>query len=309
MIQNKNKSSYRLWLYLWLSLFWLFYPGESLLLAKAQANPQAFTYSKNVSFKTKPLPQLLTDFNKQTIMAEAFLVIDVASFTPIIGYNIQKKMYPASLVKLTTAMVSSQYYSPNQVLKVKKVINEELKMGLVKNEKISANNLLYGILVYSANDAAYTLAENYPGGIRKFVQAMNELAVRLQLKNTFFTNPIGFDNPNQVTTAYDLAILSKEFVKNPTLLNMVSTKSITVSDIDFEHFHYLNSVNQLLGEIPHLGGLKTGTTDNAGQNLISFYRLNQKPLLIIILKSEDRFGDARTIIDFLNQNLVYKKII
>lgn len=309
MSKIKNKLTRRLWLYSFLALFWLFYPGETLFLAQANTNSQAFIKTKTLEFKPESLPQLLTSFDSQTVMAESFLVMDLSSLTPIITRNSQQIMYPASLVKLATALVSFEHYSLEQILKVNRVINEELKMGLVKGEKISTINLLYGILVYSANDAAYTLAENYPGGVKEFVNAMNQLAIRLKMKNTVFTNPIGFDHPNQITTAYDLAILSREFIKNPILLNIASTKAITVSDADYEHFHYLNSINQLLGEIPHLGGLKTGTTDNAGQNLISFYRLNQKPLLIVVLKSQDRFIDTRNIIDFLNQNLVYKKII
>lgn len=309
MSKVKNKLLRRFWVYIFLALFWLFYPGNTLLLTKAKVNPQAFTQTKKLQFQPESLPQLLADFDPQTIMSESFLVMDLSSFTPIISYNSQQKKYPASLVKLATAIVSYEHYSLDQILTVNKVVNEELKMGLVKGEKISTINLLYGILVYSANDAAYTLAENYPGGVNKFVQAMNQLAARLQMKNTVFTNPIGFDHPKQITTTHDLAILSKEFIQNPILLNIASTKAITVSDANYEHFHYLNSINQLLGEIPHLGGLKTGTTDNAGQNLISFYRLNQKPLLMVILKSHDRFVDTRNIIDFLNQNLVYKKII
>jgi len=309
MSKIKNKLTRRFWLYIFLTLFWLFYPGETLFLAQANTNSQAFIKTKTLEFKPESLPQLLTSFDSQTVMAESFLVMDLSSLTPIITRNSRQIMYPASLVKLATALVSFEHYSLEQILKVNRVINEELKMGLVKGEKISTINLLYGILVYSANDAAYTLAENYPGGVKEFVKAMNQLAIRLKMKNTVFTNPIGFDHPSQVTTAYDLAILSREFIKNPILLNIASTKAITVSDADYEHFHYLNSINQLLGEIPHLGGLKTGTTDNAGQNLISFYRLNQKPLLIVVLKSQDRFIDTRNIIDFLNQNLVYKKII
>lgn len=309
MAKNKNKLPSRLIFYSFLTLFWLFYPGHNQLLKTADLNPQAFEKKPNLNFVAKPLPKLNTPFNQQLVMSEAFLVMDLSSFTPIMSKNSQKKMYPASLVKLATAIVSYEHYALDQNLLVNKVINEELKMGLVKNERISAMNLLYGLLVYSANDAAYTLAENYPGNVPQFVRAMNNLAKRLNMQSTFFVNPIGFDAKNQYTTANDLAILSAEFLKHTILLNIVSTKAITVSDANFEHFHYLNNINQLLGEIPHLGGLKTGTTDNAGQNLITFYRLNNKPLLIVVLKSEDRFVDTRTIIDYLDQNLVFEPFI
>jgi len=305
---TKNKIFWKYCFYTLLASFWLLYPGQQPLLNKAALNYSAFIQSQPIKFKPQSLPRLVNEADKPVVFAQAYLVIDLSSFTPILSYRPEQKMYPASLVKLATAMVSYEHYPLEQKLTVNKVINEELKMGLVKNERISALNLLYGILVYSANDAAYTLAENYPGGLKPFVQEMNLLAKRLKMKNTHFTNPIGFDSAKQYSTAFDLALLSREFINNQVLLNIASTKSITVSDADFEHFHYLNSINELLGEIPHLGGLKTGTTDNAGQNLISFYRLNKKPLLLIVLKSEDRFVDTRALIDYLNNNLVFEEI-
>ncbi len=305
---TKNRLLYKYGFYLFLTFFWLLYPGHHPLLKKASLNYSAFSQNQTIKFKPEPIPQLINPINEPLILAKSYLVIDLSSFTPIISYRPTKKMYPASLVKLATAIVSYEHYPLEKNLIVNKVINEELKMGLIKNEKISALNLLYGILVYSANDAAYTLAENYPGGVKNFVLTMNHLAARLKMNNTRFANPIGFDAANQYTTALDLALLSREFINHQVLLNIASTKSITVADANFEHFHYLNSINELLGEIPHLGGLKTGTTDNAGQNLISFYRLNQKPLLLIVLKSEDRFVDTRTLIDYLNSNLIFREI-
>ncbi len=295
-------------LYLLLTMFWLLYPGKNELLIKANLNPRAFIKIEPLRFKPQPLPKTNNYLEKSQLMAQSYLVMDLNSFTPIASYRPNKRMYPASLVKLATALVSYQKYPLDKTLTVKKVIDQELKIGLVKNEKISALNLLYGILVYSGNDAAYTLAENYPGGVTEFVKQMNKLSQTLQLKNTRFTNPIGFDHPNQYTNALDLAFLSREFLKNKMLLNIASTKSITVSDVSFENFHNLNSVNQLLGEIPHLGGLKTGTTDQAGQNLIAFYEFKKKPVLIVLLKSEDRFNDARLLINYVNHHLNYLEI-
>ncbi len=195
-----------------------------------------------------------------------------------------------------------------EVITVKKVIEEENKMNLVAGEKISMLNLLYGTLINSANDGAYTLAEHYPGGVKEFVKEMNKLAQKLNMKNTHFENPIGFDDKNQYTTAYDLALLAREFARHPLLLNITSTKDITVSDVSFTYFHHVVSSNELIGEIPHLGGLKTGSTEGAGEHLISYYRIDDKPLLIVILKSEDRFEDTRMLINFLKQNTRYRDI-
>lgn len=305
---SPDKLKYKLILYIGLCSLFLFYPGHTPILTHASINFLAFSKPKTLKFNAQPIPLLKSAFDSSPISSRSYLVIDLSSFTPIISHQPHRKMFPASTVKLATALVSINYYKLDQPLIVNKVIKQELSMGLVKNEIITALNLLYGALVYSANDASYTLAENYPGGVNAFVKQMNILAQDLNMKNTHFTNPIGFDNNSQYTTAYDLALLSKEFIKNSLLLNITSTKSITVSDTKFEHFHYLTNINQLLGEIPHLGGLKTGTTDKAGENFISFYRFNDKPLLIVLLNSTDRFSDARIILDFLDKSLYYQAI-
>jgi len=304
------KNSYgRLLLYGLLSFAFLIYPGRNTLLKEAAQNPEAFTPRKTLNFQPQPLPQLKQPFQPEFFTSPAYLVMDLSSFTPVLSRNARQKMFPASLVKLATALVSYKTYGLDKILTVKKVIPDELSMGLVPGERLTSLNLLYGILVYSANDAAYTLAENYTGGVKKFVSEMNKLAQKLKMTETNFANPIGFDNPTQYSTAFDLALLSREFLAHPFLLNLTSTKAITVSDVAFEHLHYLTNINELLGEIPHLGGLKTGTTESAGQNLISFYRLNNRPLLIVLLKSEDRFNDTRLLINYLTENLIYREII
>jgi D-alanyl-D-alanine carboxypeptidase len=304
---NKN-SLWKLFLYGFLSLSFLVYPGKSSLLKEAAKNPQAFVPHKSLYFQPQPIPQLKQPFKPELFTSSAYLVVDLSTLTPILSQNPHRKMFPASLVKLATALISYRTYGLNKILTVRKVVPDELRMGLVRAERLTSLNLLYGILVYSANDAAYTLAENYSGGVKSFVGAMNNLAQELNMTQTNFANPIGFDNPTQYSTAYDLALLSREFLNYPFLLNLTSTKTITVSDVAFEHFHYLTNINELLGEIPHLGGLKTGTTESAGQNLISYYRLNNRPILIVLLKSEDRFFDTRLLINYLKENLTYRKI-
>lgn len=305
----KNSVIFRVVLYTILSLFFLTYPGQNVFLTQAAIDYAPFTVSKSLRFQPQPLPVTETFFTPEFFSAQSYLVMDLDSFTPVAGYQIRKEMFPASTVKLATALVSLRHFPLKQTLRVGKVIDEELKMGLVAGEKISVLNLLYGTLVYSANDASYTLAENFPGGVTQFVAQMNQLAATLNMHDTHFSNPIGFDNRNQYTTAYDLAILAKEFVSEPLLVNITSTKTITVADVDFVRFHYLTNINELLGEIPHLGGLKTGTTEAAGQNLIAFYKFGTHPLLIVVLNSKDRFGDTRQLINYINSSLRYAPII
>lgn len=298
-------------MYLALSFLFVFYPGRNDFLRYYSLDAYAFQELARFSYRLEPRPRLspIPDpLSLPQITAESYLVMDLDSFTPIIAKAPRRKMFPASTVKLATALLAYDHYDLEKVLKVNKVITQEVRMGLKKNERISVLNLLYGTLIYSANDAAYTLAENYPGGVGAFVEEMNRLARRLNMRDTSFQNPIGFDHREQYTTAQDLALLAREFIKNHILLTITSTKSITVSDVDYENFHYLQSSNELLGEVPHLGGLKTGTTEQAGQNLISFYKFRNKPLAIIVLKSSDRFGDTRQLINLIETGLGYEEV-
>lgn len=303
----KNKRFFvKIILYLIFLLSISFTPQKNLFLELFSKDPQAFISRQKYAYTPKPLPYLQA-INLPPLTSKSYLIIDLDSFTPILDYNSEIKMPPASTVKLATALVAFEYFDLNQVLKINTVIEEELKMGLIKGEQISVLSLLYGTLTYSANDAAYALAENFPGGVEEFVKKMNSLAQKYHMDNTHFTNPIGFDEPNQYTTAKDLAILSREFIKNKTLLSITSTKSITVSDIDYKYFHPLYNINELLGNIPYVGGLKTGTTEKAGQNLIIYYKLHNKPIVIIVLKSTERFEDTKKLIELLQANLKYKE--
>jgi D-alanyl-D-alanine carboxypeptidase len=214
---------------------------------------------------------------------------------------------PASTTKVIAALTAFDHYGLDDVLEVKRVVEEGQSMELVKGEKMTFENLLYGMLVHSGNDAAYVVADNYPGGYRAFVDAMNVKAQQLGMMDSHFRNPAGLDSALQRSSAYDLALAGRELLRNKSLSKIVSTKSITVSDIDYVHFHPLYNVNRLLGEIPGVAGLKTGKTDLAGENLITLYKRKDKEYLIVLLRSEDRFTDTQTLVDWIQQQVDYQK--
>jgi serine-type D-Ala-D-Ala carboxypeptidase (penicillin-binding protein 5/6) len=306
---KKNKQFAKIILFLLLALAFIFYPGPNQWQNLAMLDAPAFTSKEELKFQPKPIPLLRSEsFTNPFLSAQAYVVMDLDSFTPIMSKNARQKLYPASTVKLATAMVALKNYQLEDILTVKQPVEQEYNMDLVKAERISVLNLLYGTLILSANDAALALAQNHPQGQTAFVKQMNALAKSLNMQHTHFIDPIGFDNKQQYTTPRDLALLAREFSKNPLLLNITSTKNITVADADFTRFHTLNNVNELLGDIPNLGGLKTGTTEKAGQNLISFYRYRGKPILLVVMKGEDRFNDTRQLINLLNQSLVFQPI-
>jgi len=293
-------------LFIFFTFLFLFYPGDSYYFRIFAYNRELID-KPDVKIEKKSFSFPYLRFNYYPfVTAEGVYVVDQSSFTPVMQKNYQQKFYPASTTKIITALVVNDIYKPDQILTIKRTITDGQIMNLVPGEKITVENLLYGMLVYSANDAAYVFADNY--GFNKFVELMNKKAQQLNLKNTYFKNPMGFDDFDQYTTPFDLALAGRALLDNKYLAKIVSIKEITVSDVDYKYFHQLTNVNKLLGEIQGVGGLKTGHTDNAGDNLVSLYKNNGHQFLIVVLKSEDRFIDTRNIIDWINSNINYYSV-
>ena len=296
------KARFYLFFIFFTTLF-LFYPGDSYYF-------HIFAYNRDLINKTpsiikmniNPIPYLKLPYYPE-VTAEAVYLVDLPSFTPIFSRNENLKLFPASTTKIITALVAYDVYRPEQIITVKRTIDDGQVMGLIVGEKITVENILYGTLVHSGNDAAFVLADNY--GYDKFIKLMNEKAQSLGMKNSYFSNPNGLDSGAQHSTAFDLSLAARELLKNPYLSKIVSTKEISISDVDFKYFHQLTNVNKLLGEIQGLGGLKTGYTENAGENLVSFYKKNGHQFVIVILKSLDRFNDTRNIISWIEGNVDY----
>lgn len=255
-----------------------------------------------------PLPVNTNKMGLPELTAKGILVLDGLSGMPLFEKNADQRFPPASTTKIMTALVALDQYHLDDILTVNTVITEGKTMDLVKGEQLSAEAFLYGALVDSGNDAAYALAENYPGGVEKFVSLMNAKAKQLHLDNTHYANPIGFDDDAQYTTAHDLAKLARVAVSNRTFAKIVSTRDITVSDISYSRFHMLKNVNELLGKIPGISGVKTGYTENGGEILVSEVKKNNREIFLVVLKSNDRFGETTKLIDWVFSNFVWRDI-
>lgn len=287
-------------------VLFLFYPGDSIFY-------QTYAFHEEVFYKDHkprvpsilPIPTVKSNVPPE-VTAQGVYIVDLPSFTPVFEKNAQNRLYPASTTKVITALVAYDVYKPRDIITVQRDTVEGQTMNLAKGERITVENLLYGILVHSANDAAYALADGY--GYDDFIAAMNAKAKALGMENSKFTNPAGLDTGGPFSSPYDLALAGRELLLNPYLKKMTATKQITISDEDYKYFHDLNNINQLLGEIQGVGGLKTGYTELAGQNLVSFYRKDNHDLLVVVMKSEDRFQDTRTIIDWISNNVEYIKV-
>lgn len=293
--------------FIFFTLLFLFYPGESQLFNNFAYNRSTFAQVEISApdINIKPFPYLRYQYTPFT-SAESVYVTDLDSYTPIFDKNAHAPMFPASTVKIITALVAFDIYKPDQIIKVKTPLVDGQVMGLFPGEKITVENLLYGLLIHSGNDAASALADET--GKEKFVDLMNKKAKQLQMKDSIFKDPAGLDDYSQFSSAYDLTLAARTLLNNHYLAKMTSVKEITISDVDYRYFHKLTNVNKLLGEIQGLGGLKTGYTENAGENLVSYYIHNSHQYIIVVLKSIDRFQDTKNIVEWIINNVDYQSV-
>ena len=286
------------------SLLFLFYPGDSTLFHTFSYHRSLFSnQNRAIAYANSLVPVRNSDVIPE-ISAETSYIVDRKSFTPVFEKSAHQHMFPASTAKMITALVAYDIYKTDSTIKLNSVLEDGQVMGLVQGEEITIENLLYGTLVQSGNDAAYALAQ--PIGLPSFVAKMNEKARILHMNDTRFENPAGLHNPAQHSSAFDLALAGRAILDNPYLSKIVSTKEIEISDTQYRIFHKLVNVNKLLGEIPGVGGLKTGYTIESGENLVSLYRTpDGHEFIIVVLNSLDRFEDTKTIVNWLNANVSY----
>lgn len=235
------------------------------------------------------------------VTARAVVIQDVGSKTLIYAKSPDTQLLPASTTKIMTALVALDHWSDlGSIIEVK---NEDRAIGqtieLQKGERLTVESLLYGLLVHSGNDAALALADNYPGGYAKFVEAMNTKARSLHLDHTAYRNPSGIEQYGHITTARDLAILAGVAIQNPLIAEIIQTKSKVITDVGGTIVHPLTSTNELLGILPGIKGMKTGWTQNAGECLVSIVERDGHTIVSVVLNSSDRFGETTRLVEWV----------
>jgi D-alanyl-D-alanine carboxypeptidase (penicillin-binding protein 5/6) len=252
------------------------------------------------------IPLNQTGVEAPDLTAQSALVIDYDSGSVLYQKNAQATHLPASTTKIMTALIALDSYDLNQVLTVPELDYEGQDIKLQLGEQLTLENLLYALLVASANDAAETLAANYPGGRAAFIAAMNQKAQDLSLDNTHFVNPTGFDESGQYTTPFELIKLAKELLSHPLLAQIVATQKTEVYNLDRTIVHPVTNVNQLLGQVAGLKGVKTGWTSNAGECLTTYVERDGERIMTAVLGSEDRFGETKALINWVYNNFVWQ---
>lgn len=248
-------------------------------------------------------PPVSSNLPLPLVSAKAVFIKDLDTDTILYQKDANIPLPIASTTKIATALVASEYFAPNAPLTVKDGAKiEGARVGLFQGESLSFRSLLYGMLLNSGNDAAFTIAENYPGGVLSFVSAMNKKAMELNLTNTHFQNPAGFDDKNHFSSAHDLAIISQEALKNYQLARIFSTKETQVTSLDKKYSHHLSNLNKLLSQVSGVLGIKTGYTSLAKENLVTLVEREGHRVLLVVLGSDDRFGETTKLIDWIYAN-------
>ena len=229
--------------------------------------------------------------------ARAGVLLDHESGARLWQWNENESLPMASVTKLMTALVALETLSPDDEVTIPAaalaIEPGYVRMGLQAGQRVKTLTLLYGALLPSGNDAALALAIAAAGSEQAFVAKMNARAQEWGLTQTHFVNPHGIDAPDHYASARDLAQLAIRALQNPLIAEIVATP---VKDI--EGFHLVNT-NQLLTTYPGAYGVKTGTTDNAGQVLIGAARRSgQGDALTVVMNSPDRFAETAGLMDF-----------
>lgn len=261
-----------------------------------------------VSFTQQALPLVNKFTSAFEISAKSAIIIDADSGTVLYQKDPHQRLHPASITKMATAIIALETYPMDEVIEIKNSYKIGRNMGLIDGEKITVEGLIYGILVHSANDAAYVLAGQDPRTIKNFIERMNSFIKEVGLKDTHFVNFDGEDDEDHYSSAWDLAQLARRAIRNDIFLSAVGKKEVIIKDVSGENEHQLETTNQLLGITPEVSGIKTGWTPIVGECFVGLIDLKGHKIITVILGSTDRFGETRKMIDWLKEAVSWEEL-
>lgn len=250
----------------------------------------------------KKIPIKNPYFISPLIDASSAISVDIETGTILYEKNAHNKLSIASITKLMTVLIILEENELTEIVSVSANASatEGSKMYLQPQEQIALENLVYGAIIHSANDAAVALAEHNAGTTDAFVEKMNKKANELGLLNTHFANPIGLDDPNNYSSAYDVAKLAQHVYKDPFIRHAAQLKNLEVKSTSGKYIHSLESTNDLLDtDFIDFKGLKTGHTDLAGLCLVSVAEdKNSNEIITVVLNSPARFKETKILTDW-----------
>lgn len=232
-------------------------------------------------------------FSAQGLSAQSAIAIDANTGRVYYSKNADQQRLIASTTKIMTALVICEQCNVLDRVRIPKeaVGVEGSSMYLQEGEVLTVQELLYGLMLRSGNDAAQALAIYCAGTVEGFAQLMNDKAHSLGLENTHFENPHGLDSPGHYSTAADLAKLTAYAMENPVFRQTVSTKTVSIGQ------RVLKNHNKLLWQVDGADGVKTGFTKAAGRILVSSATRQGRRLVVVTMNAPDDWNDHRILLE------------
>ena len=236
---------------------------------------------------------LFPPFSAAAVSAQHAFVMDGQTGQVLYEKNADRQALIASTTKIMTALLICEQCNVLDRMEIPKeaVGIEGSSMYLQEGEILTLQELLYGLMLQSGNDAAVALAIYCGGTVSDFAQLMNDKAHRLGMKNTHFVNPHGLDAPGHYSTARDLAILAAYAMNNPLFAQTVSAKTVTVGQ------RYLRNHNKLLWQLDGADGVKTGFTKAAGRILVSSAVRQGRRLIAVTINAPEDWNDHKYLLE------------
>ncbi|MDD2189711.1 MAG: D-alanyl-D-alanine carboxypeptidase [Eubacteriales bacterium] len=233
------------------------------------------------------------------ISAQNAILIEANSGEVLYEKNAEEKAYPASITKIVTALLAIENGDPKKMAKISGNAAgiEGSSIYLEKGELISLQDLIYGLMLRSGNDAAIAISEEIGGSTEEFVAMMNKRVKELGAVNTNFMNPNGLHNTEHYTTAKDMAIISKAAMKNAEFKQVAAAKS-WVTDRGDGKYNYFYNKNKVVYQYDGGTGIKIGYTKAAGRTLVASSERNGMELICVVMNAPDWFQDTYKLMDY-----------
>ena len=245
-----------------------------------------------------------------SVSAECAVVMNVQTGEVLFSKNPDKRRSMASTTKIMTSLIAIESGKLQSEIIISDIMTkvEGTSMGLLPGDSVSLDELVYGMMLPSGNDAANATAIFLGKSTEKFALMMNERAEQLGMNNTNFVTASGLDDDEHYSTAYDMALLGSFAVRNPKFVSVCSSQKATVSFGNPPYLRTLYNHNKLLGNYDYAMGIKTGFTKKSGRCLVSYAKKDSAEFVAVTLNAPDDWNDHMLMFDYAFSVSEYEEI-
>lgn len=242
------------------------------------------------------------------VPANSIIVMDGASGEILYEMNAHQRVPPASTTKIMTALIAVERGKPTDVVNArfdpKALDPDSTLMGVFSGDEVTLEDLLYGLMLPSGNDAALVIANHFAGSEEKFADVMNKRAAELGMVNSHFANPHGLDEPDHYSSAYDLTVAARHGYNNfPLFADLARAKERTVRS--GSRTFPLYNLNRLLRQYEGGDGVKIGFTEGAGRTTIASASRQGQRVFVGLMNTRDTVTDPRALLDWAFSNFTW----